>query len=461
MIDFSESHRLDRLFRGKTVAHWKLPPLQAIELTNDDEVLASIGGRAIWWARPGRVHASHVVEFPIPVLAESELPLDYLNGYHFMQLMPLLHFLREVTTNCVNWTAPSPRACITFDDPNLHAPSYGFFVYDEIARHAKRHNYQIAVATVPLDAWYSDRRAVDVLKRNDTVLSLLIHGNNHTRSEFAQSLPMEQRFAVTADCLLRIERLERSTGLSVERVLVPPHEALSIDMACAAMQMGIEGLSLSLASLRKWNTGVKWPSTLGILPAELLHNGCPILGRYPLNHALRGPALISTYLGRPIILVGHHADLADGLEILEHAAAEIGSVHGMSWGGLGSILRSNYIHKRDDDLLRVMPFSANVSVDVAEGVRYIEVEAPPGMAVDHSTWVVRRNGARDIHTVGPGTRFQIADEELVNISASALGCLNPLTFSGVSAVPLRALARRFACEFRDRLAPLRTRNLPR
>jgi hypothetical protein len=458
VVDFSNSTRLDRLFRGKSVVHWKLPPVHPLELTDADEVLATIGGRAIWWVRPGPRHICHVVEFPVPRLAENELPLDYLNGYHFMQLMPLLHFLREVVGATARWSAPPRRACITFDDPNLHAPSYGFFSFAEIAKHARRHNYHVAVATVPLDTWYSNKQTVALLGESEQVLSLLVHGNDHTRSEFAQPLPSSQRLAVVADCLRRIERLERLTRLSVDRALVPPHEALSVAMACTALQMGIEGLSLTLASLRKWNPSIKWPSTLGILPAEMLANGCPIVGRYPLNRGLRGPALMSAYLGRPIVLVGHHADLADGLDILEHAATEIGSVEGVRWSGFETILRSNYLQKHEGTVLKLMPFSANLRIEVAEGVRHIEIAAPPGIDVEHSRWQVSYDhNARSSRIIGPGNYFEVGSEKSINLVAASFGTSSPCTFANRSRVPLRALARRLACEFRDRVAPIRTR----
>ena len=53
------------------------------------------------------------------------------------------------------------------DDPNLHWPTYGFLDYAALVGSAKKHNYHVAIATIPLDGWFV-HSAVGQLFRENT-----------------------------------------------------------------------------------------------------------------------------------------------------------------------------------------------------------------------------------------------------------------------------------------------------
>src|SRR6202035_3410833 len=88
------------------------------------------------------------------------------------------------TEGCA-WTRPQPRAAFMFDDPSLHWPSYGHIDFADIAKRATRGGFHVALATVPIDAWYANRRLVRLL-RERRCLSLLLHGNQHLRCELGR-----------------------------------------------------------------------------------------------------------------------------------------------------------------------------------------------------------------------------------------------------------------------------------
>ena len=257
--------------------------------------------------RGGADISTDIVSAPLPKLTGGEQPFDYLDGQQFIQLLPLLHFLRQVTTDLA-WRRPPLRACMMFDDPNLHWTSYGHMSYRELVKQAKAFGYHVAMATVPLDAWGPHRRSVSLFKNNPERLSLLIHGNDHRRQELAQTRPPEEYFQLLAQSLQRIGVLKKRPGSKIARVMVPPHEALSEAAFAAMLALGFEGASLTPWMLRYWNSKRQWPATFGLEIAEMM-DGFPVLPRFDLSATSEGPIVISAFLGRPIVLFEHHEAL--------------------------------------------------------------------------------------------------------------------------------------------------------
>ena len=149
------------------------------------------------WLQHGDGDARHdIVALSPPELDDGLALRHFLNERQFLRLLPLIHFLREVTSD-LRWRPPPLRACFIFDDPNLHRESYGFLAYGAMAAHARRHGYHAAIATIPFDGWYASPRAVRTFAANRDHLSLLVHGNDHVQ-------------ALLSRALLRIARLEKN-----------------------------------------------------------------------------------------------------------------------------------------------------------------------------------------------------------------------------------------------------------
>ena len=127
----------------------------------------------------------HFSAYALEELASGQTLRDHLREGRFMGLVPLLHFLEEVCGEAA-WTRPPLRACFVIDDPNLHWTSYGFIDYAELASHAARHGYHVALAMVPLDGALVSRRAAQLFKSSAGRLSLLVHGNDHVARELGR-----------------------------------------------------------------------------------------------------------------------------------------------------------------------------------------------------------------------------------------------------------------------------------
>ncbi len=277
-----------------------------IQIQAGDEVLAEMGARSIWIRRgPMDISAA-----PFQTITHSERAYDYLNAETFMQLLPLLHFLREIVG-----AKPMPlRACFMFDDPNLHTARYGFADYAELATLAHEHGFHVAFATVPLDGWYVNECAARLFREHPHQLSLLIHGNDHWHSEFGANGDSDLVTRRLAQALQRIAKLEARSGVRVSRVMAPPHGACSSTMLRAMLALGFDGATISPGSLRRWIRDFPWPVDFGLDAAEMIH-GFPVVPRFRLSDFCEGEIVIAAFLERPIIPVGHHATLAKGAGI--------------------------------------------------------------------------------------------------------------------------------------------------
>jgi hypothetical protein len=457
MVRFTNSNQVDETLRGRSIQHNALACLSKIDIRSGDEILAHYGDLPVWVLRRHGGKSGHIVSVPVPQLGAGEQVFDYMNGYHFMQLLPLLHFLRQLTGE-LSWTLPPVRACIMFDDPNLHWPSYGFLSYRKVIEQAVRDRFHVAIATVPLDAWGLHSSTIKLLKVNSRYVSLLIHGNDHTHCELGQPRSADECLRVLAQSLRRIDKLERVSGLHVDRVMVPPHEALSRGMLNSMSAMGFEGICLAPWSLRHWNPKRNWPPTFGLETADMASKACPIVARYALSERCEGPVVICAFLGCPIVLSEHHNAVANGLGLLSAAAAVVNSLGDVHWCGVEEMLRSNYTWRRDGATARIRPYSARFALHVPQGISTVSMERcddSDETSDGTHTWIcVRRHTGKGDNAVESGTSFDVVPGDTVELILRKSGTVDyrlvhPPKFSAW------AVGRRLLCEGRDRLSVLK------
>lgn len=451
VVGLTDDRRLARALRSRNISeHTGIGEL-AFSPQSARDVLAHVSERAVWWqSSHGELHCSC---YPLAELSEGQTLREHLRSGAFMRLLPLLHFLTRLLGD-QGWSLPAPRAAFVIDDPNLHWVSYGFLKYPQLAAHASRHGYHLAFATVPLDGWRLDSRAVALMREHPAELSLLIHGNNHIARELGGLNSDRQAEAAMAQALRRIAALERRCGLSVARVMAPPHGACSEAALRAMFRLGFEGACISRPY--PWRDELAPPTPLaGWHPAELVCGGIPVAPRQSLS-ASREDLAFRALLGQPLILYGHHGDFADGLDLLAQAAADIDDLGEVRWGALESVAGGAYATSRLGDTLLVHMYARRVSVEVPEGVEVLRVLAqePLGGAgwsgVGHAGAVTSMSFADGRGVSGPlpvstpGTHhLRLVDER-------------PLNPAEVAAPRVRGwpLIRRLLVEGRDRLQPL-------
>jgi hypothetical protein len=367
-----------------------------------------------------------------------------------MPLLPLVELMRSVGA----LPAVSPRAAFMLDDPNLHAMRYGYASYPALAAHAQQHRYHIAMAMIPLDGWLARGRAVRLFNTHPRWLSLLMHGNNHVHRELAQPRSDEASTALLAQAVSRIAAFERRSGARVDRVMAPPHGAYSLASAQAMLKVGLDALCANQSPIDANGDGRI--ALRGFRRSDFIGGGLPVLPRYHLADP-RADVVFRALLGQPIILYGHHQDLAGGLDVLAEAAAAVNALGDVRWSSLGELAEANYDTRRVDGELHVRMFSRRVRVPVPPGVDRIVLDLPGHEAPERE--LVRcglRNGPHEACADTGSVSFPVRNETMVTLTLSHRDSVDP---ASVRAPKRRAwpLVRRLLTESRDRLTPVLSR----
>jgi hypothetical protein len=457
MVQLSADRGLPRPLQGRAVREQVAVGPPPFSVPDGADVLAETDDSAVWWQHGDGASSLCMSSYPLSEMTGHDALIEHLCSGRFMGLLPLVHFLGRVLAG-EGWTPPPLRACFLIDDPNLHWTSYGFLNYRELIGHAKVHGYHIAFATVPLDSWLVNGRAAGLLRDNRSSLSLLMHGNDHVARELGRLSTDEAADGSIARGLLRIEALENRAGVTVDRVMAPPHGACSEHALGAMFRLGMEAACVSRPY--PWRDGLPPPTPLaGWRPAEMVAGGLPVLPRYFLGLP-RDDLAFRALLGQPLILYGHHGDFASGLDLLAEAAAEINGLGDAEWIPVGQIARNNYATRRVGDILHVRLYSRRAELEVPDGIRELRigVQEPIGGAAGHR--LLHRGAVAELVFAGGLGTSAIetgAGPARVELSLAADGPLDPRAVArrGVRPWPL---IRRLAVEGRDRIQPLLARS---
>lgn len=452
--ELGHDSRLDPRLRGAALpdTHLAAALPGAVALGVDGAtVLAGCRGVPTW-AQAGELRRAALAPAE---LAPGEALRERLRDGRSAALLPLVQFLRELTAP-IAWQPPAARACFLFDDPNLHWPSYGFVKLDELGRHAREHGYHASLATVPLDGWLG-HPAAQTLRESQGALSLTVHGNNHYGAEL-ESIDSQQRAqALAAQALRRTRAFGRRHGVPVEPVMVPPHEECSQATMRALRRCGFEAIAMTRPFPWLAPPPLSWltrPTEVGPLagwgPSDRAE-GLAVFLRHPFVNRSRAELVLRAYLGQPLILYGHQADLRDGLGILGAAATDVNRLGPTHWCSLGEIAAGSYESRRQGSSLGVRPLARRALVELPSDVDTLLVE-PRGDGT----------GALATRLLVDGRPHQLDEPVPVSPGATVeleLGHDDEVDPATVPSPPLQPLAlpRRLLSEGRDRLAPLLAR----
>ena len=387
-VKFADQKEVPFPFRGRVLRAEVPVGTQALVLMTNEHALASSTAGPVWSFSQKEGVNHYRSAFPLPLPLPNGNLADVLNGGRFLEILPFLHWLREVSAP-ESLQGPAPRACFIFDDPNLHWPTYGFVDYQEVASHAQKENYHVSFATIPLDGWLAHPPTVEIFRQNRSRLSLSVHGNNHTKGELGRAYSEAERSFLLQEAIQRIEHLERRTGLSVSRVMIPPHGACSEQMLAALPTRGFEAACISHGSLRHHNKSSEWSNTLGFRPSEWIQ-GCPVLPRWGFSGSIQNTILLAAYLKQAIILRGHHQDLRNGLELLDESARFINGLGSVQWLNMTDMVRSSYQWRALGDLWQVKPLSRKIFCSIPQDLTKLQLD-PSGRSSE--AWeIVGPNG---------------------------------------------------------------------
>jgi hypothetical protein len=451
-VQFSETRCPIPSFRDAALVDDSMSAASGMMPAEGDLVIASVAARPVWLR--SNLAAGGVLDLVCaspPLLGAEGALYSQFNPRKWFALLPLLHLVKQVS----GWDFGRPRACVMLDDPNLHWPSYGYVRYQQIADDAEERNYHCSFATVPMDGWYVNGTAASVFARNQKRLSLLVHGNEHTSHELCRKVSDDETLAVAAHALRRTHRIERRSGLEIDRVMAPPHEACNEQMATALARVGFMAACVSRGSLMSRNPHVQFPSHFGFAPADFLGEGVlPMLPRFHLKEDANAKARLAFTLGQPAIAVGHHEDLWDGLAPFHRMADVCNSIGNVHWANAGKLSETNYWTRREGNSLIVRMFSRSLTLQVPSGVTRLVFERPWPHRGGSERVAVKQGSTS---TVQPFNGLRSEPASITSSGATHVTVLLPAQTSPPAARRRQArlwpLTRRFLCEARDRVRP--------
>jgi hypothetical protein len=434
---------VDRRLRGFS-GH---DPLEGPSLTpSPDETVIARSGEEVRWTASGAAPHRHRLGTSLPGLAPGEGLRD-LFADRALGLIALVELLRRIDP-----TAPRPprpiRACLLFDDPNLHRPTYGYIDFEQLVAHADRHGYHASMAMIPLDGRFPHRDTASLFRRRPDRLSLVIHGNNHLSRELMRPASAEEALGLAAQALRRTAAFERRGDVRVGRIMVPPHGMCS---AAVARALGVLGYD-ALCAIHPYPWREVAPAEVplaGWEPAEFAA-GCAVIPRLHLDTDFE-EMRIRAFLDQPLVVYGHHNDLAGGLDRLAEVSGRIAGLGEVRWGPLDEIAAANFRAERESGEIVLRPFSHRQVVDVDPAARELTVLAPRDGEDAFAGWSIGDGRRLPFGTpvpVPPG-RLELRLVPVAPVDPKNVPAPRPSVWPVV---------RRFATETRDRLEPLLARS---
>lgn len=446
-LQFSGNPTIDECIRGRTIESDEVVRLCGLsDPFVGTSVLASKKKVPVWSVREVNGISHHFVSLSPPVLQQDETLFEHFHGRRFLHLLPLFLFLRALSED-LRWERPPLQACFMFDDPNLHLPTYGHIDFTQVAQHAKHCNYHVSFATVPIDGWFFQKATASLFANHRDQISLLMHGNDHIPRELGRPYPEGRRKEICRQAVSRMAHLEERSGVEVSRVMVPPHGVMDRKILAEMAQLGIEAACIPRGALRRLSNtpGVQFVPGMG--PSDTIE-GLTVYSRFPLSWNCGNDILISAILRQPIIPVGHHQDVRNGLDLLDKLSGFINSLGRVSWSSMRQISMSNYATFLDGETLRVKPFSKRIAIRIPENVSQVQVDVSMRETAnprEGSVWRTEVNGSL--------SREYAEDEPIPvepghEIVVTCLPALPASTHRG--RIRLVPLVRRLLSETRDR-----------
>jgi hypothetical protein len=443
-VTFTDSGSVPRPFRGRRLTDMSTGPPLSDAYNDSGAVLATAPDGPVWMARANNQFVA--ASWPAELGPDGTLR-EHLTAGRFMGLLPLAHFLRELSV-AASWEQPESTACFVFDDPNLHWWSYGYLDYRELAAHAEAHDYRVTAATIPLDQWYIHRATARFLREGESRVSFAVHGNNHTRHELGRVDDPDRAASLAAQALKRSSAVRRA-GPEIAPVMVPPHGACSVPMLEGCLRAGFDAICAEWPYW--WLADADVSSALsGWHPLDRIA-GLPVIPRLHVFGSDRDDMPFRAFLGQPLILYAHHTDLKAGLDVLAERADDVRALGVDSWRSLGDVATNVLSAYRSGENMELTLHSQRVGIAVPEGVsqaRFICVGREPS----ETTLGLELRDARGLREIAPGDAAAVDAGEL-----TATVTATPSTASTQVGWPVRGAVRRLLTESRDRAAPFSNR----
>jgi len=246
----------------------------------------------------------------------------------YQWLLPAIVYLKACFgTRC--WHNPNVRARLIIDDPLLYS-QYGFLNYDALLDSMRRLSYGTSLAFIPWNYRRSQKRVANLFLANKDLLSLCVHGCDHTNHEFDAD-DEEHLTQISSLALERMKMHDERSGVFHEKVMVFPQGHFSSIALGALRRSGfVAAVNSSCYPSRE-----EVKLTLGdlMLPAVCHFQGFPIFLRRDPNRII--DIAVDLFLGRAGFVVEHHEFVREGYGKWEQFVAQMNALdENLSWSTL-------------------------------------------------------------------------------------------------------------------------------
>ena len=453
-VEMSRSAQLDRALVGQTLTEHASARPAEIEVAPGHDVLASVAGKPVWSCSvpEGGVFCERACVSPRE-LADRDYLRDHLTAGNFWSLLPLVQFLKRLTSGHARRAGPH-TACLVIDDPNVRFPSYGYVRFAELGRDAREHGYHVSVATIPLDLVFPGGWGLQAFREYSTELSLVVHGSDHLRRELDRSQAAVEADRIIRTAEARVRRFEEKSRFRIERVMCPPHGRCGPAALAALFRWNFDGLAAAepfpwegFTDQRDWRLG-------GWLPAQLAGGGLPVLPRHPLGASL-DDLVFRAFLDQPLVVYCHHTDLREGVGAFHPVVERVAELGEVRWGSLGLIARTNALVDVGRGVATVEIYSRDVCIS-RPGSDSLRIAIPRIFGGDQATQLAVDGSLVDVALDGSGKVIvDVPDrpgEDELRIRLDLPSHPTEMRTNGRLPRPW-ALARRAMTEGRDRALP--------
>ncbi|SRR5579875_11687 len=298
--------------------------------------------------------SSDVCDLDTPA-PSGELPADA-----YAALIPWLVFMRRAAgARC--WHNPAPKACLTIDDPPLH-PRYGFLSYAALVDSMRRAEFTTTIAFIPWNYSRSMRSATELFHKHGSMLSLCVHGCDHTGGEFGSIDPdlLRQK---SRTALERMRLHEAATGVGWDPVMIFPQGVFSSASLSALRAEGyLAAVNSGIASVDR--PGANHVADF-LTPASLAYGGVPLFKRHYPRDLL--PFAFDLFIGRPVLITEHHTYFRSGYDAVSAFASRLKAIEPrLSWAPLGHTLRTAVQQRVTSTGVELRAYTDEIIIDAPE-----------------------------------------------------------------------------------------------
>jgi hypothetical protein len=313
-------------------------------------------------------------------------------------------------------------------------------------------NFTTAIAFIPWNWRRTDRRVVELLRRQPRKFSLAVHGCDHSANEFAtrSAMQLERKVKIARQ---RMESLTQITALSYDRVMVFPQGVFSPETGRALkLNRFVGAVNTEVAPWRNEGNQTKTRDLWDV--AIMKYGSFPIFTRRYFSAGIENFAF-DAILGKPCLIAAHHDVFKNHGRDLAEFVAKLNSLNwNLHWRPLGEALNHSFSarHQAEDTII-IRMFSSSLVVEnppanVQQTV-FIKEECDPGRVQA----IIFNDKAIDFKCLDGSIQFSVRcfpnETWRVRIRYFESQNLNAASESDAIGYKLKTGVRRYLCEFRD------------